>query len=80
VRYVFRSGQWVPRDEAPPRNAGPFVLSDIPAYKSPLGTGWVEGRTARREELKRSNCREVDPSEWRDRGVYTNPRYQHLNK
>lgn len=45
--------------------AGPFIVSDIPEYKSPLGTGIVSSRSQRREELKRHNCREVDPSEWK---------------
>lgn len=41
-------------------------ITDLPGYFSPLGDGkWVEGRTARREHLKRNNCREVDPSEWK---------------
>ena len=59
-------GGWVPRDqvEQPKRVAGPMVRSDLPAYKSPLGTGVIDGRAARREDLKRGDCREVDPSEW----------------
>ena len=39
------------------------VIGDLPAYKSPLGTGVIEGRSARREDMKRGDCREVDPSE-----------------
>lgn len=39
------------------------VMTDLPAYKSPLGTGVIEGRYARREDMKRGDCREVDPSE-----------------
>lgn len=59
--------EWVEYDHRAMRAAptGPFIVSDIPAYKSPLGTGWIEGRTARREEMKRHNVREVDPSEYR---------------
>lgn len=41
----------------------PMITRDIPAYVSPLGTGVIDGRTARREEMKRHNVREVDPSE-----------------
>jgi len=41
----------------------PMIASDIKAYMSPLGTGMIDGRRARREDLKRGNCREVDPSE-----------------
>ena len=49
------------------------IMRDLPGYKSPLGTGWIEGRAARREDMKRGNCREVDPSEWK--GGYTNPSF-----
>lgn len=62
TRYVWRDGNWVdkPKRSAP---AGPHIWNDLPAYKSPLGTGMIEGRYARREDLARGNCREVDPSE-----------------
>lgn len=45
--------------------AAPSVWSDIAPYKSPLGEYWIDGRTARREDLKRNGCREVEPSEYR---------------
>jgi hypothetical protein len=45
----------------------PYVIGDLPAYKSPLGDGIIEGRAARREHFKRTNTREVDPSEWKQR-------------
>lgn len=59
----------VPRDVAPAVHGGKsiYVMSDLPGYRSPLGTGWIEGRAARREDLKRGNCREVDPGEWSPR-------------
>lgn len=41
------------------------IISDLPAYKSPIDGKTVDGRTARREDLKRNNCREVDPTEIR---------------
>lgn len=61
------SKEWVEYDHrAPgPERVFPFVMSDTPAYKSPIGTGLIDGRAARREDLKRSGCREVDPSEVR---------------
>ncbi|MBX5143230.1 hypothetical protein HJB79_31470 [Rhizobium lentis] len=43
----------------------PYVVSDIPAYVSPLGDGVIDGRYARREHFKRTNTREVDPGEWK---------------
>jgi hypothetical protein len=69
--YVLRNGVLVEKHKAPPRNAAPYVLSDLPAYKSPLGTGVIDGRAARREDLKRGGCREVDPSEHKVEGYYT---------
>jgi hypothetical protein len=52
----------------------PFqIMRDLPAYKSPLGDGWVDGRAARREHLKRTGCREVDPGE--HRAAYRNPHF-----
>lgn len=38
-------------------------MPDIRPYRSPVGTGEISGRVARREDLKRAGCREVDPSE-----------------
>jgi len=73
------SGRWVEvepgrqrfiRDReyiAPARSdlAIPYVVSDLPAYKSPMGDGWIDGRAARREHFKRTGTREVDPGEWK---------------
>lgn len=64
--YVFdhASGKVVEKGtETRETPKGPYVMADLPGYKSPLGTGWIEGRRARREDLARGNCREVDPSE-----------------
>jgi hypothetical protein len=55
----------VPVDREPPRQSRVQIMRDLPAYKSPLGDGVIEGRAARREHLKRNNCREVEPSEWK---------------
>lgn len=41
----------------------PYIRSDLPTYISPVTGKPVEGRAARREDLARSGCREVDPSE-----------------
>jgi hypothetical protein len=56
-----------------PRAPGVQIMRDLPAYKSPLGDGWIEGRAARREHLKRTGCREVDKSEFRP--TYRNPHF-----
>jgi hypothetical protein len=74
--FVFREGQYVDKrtgepmlseaDRAKPL-AAPMVVSDLPAYASPLGDGVIDGRAARREHFKRTNTREVDKSEWKAR-------------
>lgn len=70
TRYLWdkEAGEWVERLYVPPAPRV-AVWGDLPAYKSPLGTGMVEGRAARREDLKRGNCREVDPGEFQPRLV-----------
>jgi hypothetical protein len=40
-----------------------MVMRDTPGVKSPIDGKFIEGRTARREHMKRHNVREVDPSE-----------------
>lgn len=74
--YVFdrEARTFVPRDEyyaarfarTPPKTADlpmPYVRGDIQPYVSPVTGKTIDGRAARREDLARSGCREVDPSE-----------------
>lgn len=42
---------------------GVSVIGDLSEYISPVTGKPVDGRTARREDLARAGCREVDPSE-----------------
>jgi hypothetical protein len=42
----------------------PYVRGDLPAYRSPVTGRVVDGRAARREDLARTGCREVEPSEY----------------
>lgn len=41
----------------------PAVHVDLPGYQSPIDGRWIEGRAARREDLKRNNCREWEGME-----------------
>ncbi len=50
---------------APSTLPAPMVMGDLPEYISPVTGKPVDGRVARREDLKRSGCREVDPSEFK---------------
>lgn len=70
ARYVWDGTDWVEPIRAPRVSAGPMILRDLPAYRSPLGDGWIEGRAARREHFKRTGTREADPSEWKPSADY----------
>jgi hypothetical protein len=37
----------------------PSVVPDTPAYRSPITGEWIEGRKARREDLKKHGCVEA---------------------
>lgn len=37
--------------------SAPIVHGDLPGYQSPVTGKWIEGRTARRDDLARNNCR-----------------------
>lgn len=39
------------------RGEAPMVMPDLPGYVSPVTEKWIEGRAARREDLKRTGCR-----------------------
>jgi hypothetical protein len=45
------------------RGEGPMVVPDLPGYESPVTGKWVEGRAARREDLKRTGCRPYEGRE-----------------
>lgn len=55
----------------------PYIQGDIQPYRSPLGTGEISSRSQRREDMKRGNVREVDPSERPDFGRPVRPRGHH---
>ena len=43
-----------------------FVMPDCAGYQSPVDGRLIDGRTQRREDLRRNGCREVDPGERKD--------------
>lgn len=59
------------------RVSGVAIIRDLPAYKSPVDGRVIDGRTARREDMARSGCREVDPTEHKVQ--YTNKRFANKN-
>ena len=42
------------------------IWADLPSYESPIDGHIVDGRVARREDLKRSGCIEYDPEMKKD--------------
>jgi hypothetical protein len=43
-------------DAGPQASAGPALHRDYEGYRSPVNGQWIEGRAARREDLKRTGC------------------------
>lgn len=63
-RYRYVDGRMVEislNDEQRERHH--FVQPDIPGYASPVSGNWIEGRRARREDLKRTGCRPYEGRE-----------------
>jgi len=67
-RWVYRGGQvvaeyqgdtlvWADGYEPEASEAAPMIVPDLPGYQSPVTGLWVEGRVARREDLKRTGSR-----------------------
>ena len=56
-----------------PQSIAPAIWDDLPGYESPATGLWVEGRRARREDLKRSRCR---PYEGRDQELKEAAKYR----
>lgn len=73
TKYYWDGQDWVDVATLPPRPVvnAPMIISDTPDYISPVTRKLVSGRAARREDLKRSGCREVDPGEFKP--IYRNP-------
>jgi hypothetical protein len=66
--YVWKDKKWIDRETgeqiatAFPGIVMPMVISDIPEYRSPIDGRLITSRSARREDLKRNNCVEYEPS------------------
>ena len=73
-KHIWHNGDWLDVSTLPrAEQVGPYIVRDTPAYISPVSRKMIDGRAARREDLKRSGCREVDPSEFKP--VYRNERF-----
>ena len=77
-KHIWHNGDWV--DVSAFKRAesvGPMIIRDTPEYRSPIDGRLIDGRAARREDLKRNGCREVDPSEFKP--IYRNERFAKKN-
>jgi len=63
--------------EVPDRGgiAMPTIIPDIPEYRSPIDGRPITSRSARREDLKRNNCVEYEPSLSPTKGRIRNKRF-----
>lgn len=81
ARYFWRNGSFVDREgqAMPLPYAGqlcrPYVISDIPEYRSPIDGRPITSRTHRRDDLKRNNCVEYEPSMSPTKGKFKNARF-----
>ena len=69
-RFNSKTGKWEKYEKPHYTPGGVTIISDLPDYISPLSEPGhtpqvISGRAQRREELRRNNLREVDPSEWK---------------
>lgn len=65
-RYIDGKLVEISTDQKAP-NRGPFLWSDYEGYQSPVSGEWIEGRAARREDMKRHGC--IDGRELGERHV-----------
>lgn len=61
----FKDGDlvWSSDEYGAPTPTSHMVAPDLPGYESPVTGNWIEGRAARREDLKRTGCRPYEDGE-----------------
>jgi hypothetical protein len=69
ARYTWKDGHFRDASGEPmpiPDRKGevcvPAIISDIPDYRSPIDGKMITSRSQRREDLRRNNCVEYEPS------------------
>lgn len=84
ARYVKRDGQWVNHStgelmlsEAEMKRpvSLPYVMSDIPEYRSPIDGKPITSRSQRRDDLKANGCVEWEPSLSPTKGKFRDPAF-----
>jgi len=66
ARYTWNGSEFVDPQTSEPMDLPfkgeitlPFMRGDLPEYRSPITGEVIDGRTARREDLKKHNCIEA---------------------
>lgn len=82
ARYIWKNGGFVDptSGEAMPLTyagqiCAPAVLPDTPAYRSPISGEVVDGRRARREDLKKHDCIEAGDLPRKNGGLVRNEKF-----
>lgn len=82
ARYLFRDGEFFDRQTGAPMEkpfagqiVAPNVMPDIPDYLSPIDGRLIGSRSERRDDLKRNNCVEYEPSLSPTKGKFKNPEF-----
>jgi hypothetical protein len=81
--YRLRNGELVEKKtgevlQTSGKVCSPMVMRDIPEYESPIDGRVITSRSQKREDLKRNNCIEVDPSDTLTKGrtdVFKNKKF-----
>lgn len=85
--YVFKkgvgfvdkhTGEPMPPSDTKIYEARINFISEIQPYKSPASGKMITSRSEAREDLKATNCRVADPSEFKS--VYRNPKFREKHK
>lgn len=82
ARYVWKNGRFVDPVEGTPmpltfagKVCAPNVVPDTPAYRSPITGEVIEGRRARREDLKKHGCVEAGDMPRKSAGLARNKEF-----
>lgn len=81
--YVFRDGIFVNKRTGEPLNKNPaeftpsmpMIMKPMPEYRSPVDGRVINSRQERRDDLKRNNCVEFEPSLSPTKGKFKNKRF-----
>lgn len=76
--YVRRNGVLVDKETGLPSPGDgsistPFIMKPMPAYRSPVDGRVISSRQERKDDLKRNNCVEYEPSLSPTKGKFRNP-------